>query len=82
MIELSKVRSDPQYASNLVPRSWELVRKPPGRALQIVMPHVASFDIAPDGSIVYTNGFEVTSWRDGARMPLDRHELIEAVRVV
>ena len=80
LIELSKVRNDPHYASNLVPRSWELVRKPPGRALQIVMPHVASFDIAADGSIVYTNGFDVMSWRDGAKAQLDRHELIEAVR--
>ena len=80
LIELSKVRNDPHYASNLVPRSWELVRKPPGRALQIVMPHVASFDIAADGSIVYTNGFDVMSWRDGAKAQLDRHELVEAVR--
>ena len=43
-------------------------------------PHVASFDIAADGSIVYTNGFDVVSWREGAKAQLDRHELIEAVR--
>lgn len=82
MIELSKVRSDPQYAGNLVPRSWELVRLPPGRSLQIVMPHVASFDLAEDGAVVYTNGYDVTCWRDGAREPLGRHELVEAVKVV
>ena len=82
MIELSKVRSDPQYAGNLVPRSWELVRKPAGRALQIVMPHVASFDIAEDGTLLYTNGYDVMAWRDGQRTPLDRHDLVEAVRAV
>jgi hypothetical protein len=82
MIELSKVRNDPTYAGNLVPRSWELVRKPPGRALQIVLPHVASFDISADGAVVYTNGYDVMSWRDGERSRLDRHELIESVQMV
>jgi hypothetical protein len=43
---------------------------------------VAGFDIAADGAIVYTNGFEVSSWRDGERGSIDRHELIESVRVV
>ena len=82
LIELSKVKSDPQYAGNLVPRSWELVRLPPGRQLQVVMPHVAAFDLAADGSVLYTNGYEVTAWRDGARETLARHELVESVRAV
>jgi len=82
MIELSKVRNDPQYAGNLVPRSWELVRKPPGRALQIVMPHVASFDLAADGTVIYTNGYDVMTWRDGDRAALDWHELVEVVRAL
>lgn len=81
MIELKKVRDDPQYAGNLVPASWELVRQPPGRALQVVAGHVAAFDVADDGGIVYTNGYEVTHWRDGQKTSLGRHELVEAVAV-
>lgn len=82
MIELSKVKGDPQYAGNLVPRSWELVRKPPGRGLQIVVPHVAAFDLAEDGSVLYTNGYDLTAWRDGVKETLGRHELVETVRAV
>ena len=82
MIELAKVRDDPQYAGNLVPRSWELVRLPPGRSLQIVMPHVASFDLTGDGAVIYTNGYDVTRWRDGERRTLDRHELVESVSAI
>lgn len=82
MIELSKVKSDPQYAGNLVPRSWELVRKPPGRGLQIMMPHVAAFDLAADGRVLYTNGYDLVAWRDGVKETLGRHELVEAVRAV
>lgn len=82
MIELAKVRDDPQYAGNLVPRSWELVRLPPGRSLQIVMPHVASFDLTGDGAVIYTNGYDVTRWRDGERRMLDRHELVESVSAI
>jgi hypothetical protein len=82
MIELSRVTSDPQYAGNLVPRSWELVRKPPGRALQIVAPHVASFDLVGPGSVVFSNGYDVVHWRDGERRTLGRHELVESLAVV
>ena len=82
LIELGKVKTDPQYAGNLVPRSWELVRQPPGRGLQIVMPHVAAFDLAEDGSVLYTNGYELTAWRDGLKETLGRHELVEAIRAV
>jgi len=82
MIELSKVRSDPQFAGNLVPRSWELVRLPPGRQLQIVMPHVASFDLTPQGDVLYTNGYNVVSWRDGESSTIARHELVEVVQAV
>jgi len=80
MIELRKVRDDPQYAGKLVPASWELVRRPPGRQWQIVARHVAAFDLAPDGAVVHTNGYDVQVWRDGLVSALARHELVEAVQ--
>lgn len=79
MIELKQVRDDPQYAGNLVPASWELVRRPPGRQLQVVAGHVAAFDLLDDGSVVYSNGYEVVHWRDGEKAVLGRHELVEGV---
>jgi hypothetical protein len=80
MIELAKVRDDPKYGGKLVPASWELVRRPPGRQWQIVAKHVAAFDLAPDGAVVHTNGYDVVAWRDGAVTALGRHELVEAVQ--
>jgi hypothetical protein len=79
LIELRQVRDDPQYAGNLVPASWELVRRPPGRQWQIVANHVAAFDLAADGAVVYTNGYDVVAWRDGDKLTLARHELVEGV---
>ena len=81
LIELRKVRDDPQYAGNLVPASWELVRRPPGRQWQIVATHVAAFDLSPDGAVVYTNGYDVVAWRDGDKTTVGRHELVEGVGV-
>lgn len=81
MIEPKKVRNEPQYAGNLVPASWELVCQAPGRPLQVVAGHVAAFDVADDGSIVYTNGYDVTHWREGQASAIGRHELVEAVAV-
>ena len=57
-----------------------LLQVVPLPSLQIVSPHVASFDIAGDGSLVWTNGYDIVRWRDGDRATLGRHELVEAVR--
>ena len=41
---------------SLVPRSWELVRRNAQRNELVVATNVASYDLLPDGSIVYSNG--------------------------
>ncbi len=79
MIELRKVRDDPQYGGNLVPSSWVLVCRPPRGDWQTVATHVASYDLRPDGSLVYTNGYDVTAWQRGQARTLARHELVEFV---
>jgi hypothetical protein len=79
MVELRRVRDDPQYAGNLVPRSWELVRRTPGGAWDTVATHVAAFDLRGDGALVYTNGYDLLDWRQGQVTTLARHELVEAV---
>jgi len=79
MIELRKVRDDPQHAGNLVPGSWELVRRTHGGSWQSLAKHVASFDLRANGTVVYTNGYQLTEWRDGTASPIGRHELVETV---
>jgi hypothetical protein len=43
-------------APALVPSSWELVRQAPGGGSSVLARGVLSYDLAEDGSIVYTNG--------------------------
>jgi hypothetical protein len=41
---------------SLVPASWELVRRDLQGREDVLARHVASFDIAPDGTVMHTNG--------------------------
>lgn len=53
---------------SLVPASWVLVRRTEQGAEHVLATHVASFDIAPDGVIVYSSGYAVFAL-DGAQAP-------------
>ena len=44
---------------DLVPSTWQLVRQSPGGKTDVVAKGVLSFDVAPDGSVIYTNGSAV-----------------------
>jgi hypothetical protein len=46
-------------APSLVPSSWQLVRRSPSGATEVLAKSVLSFDLAGDGSVVYTNGSAV-----------------------
>ena len=41
---------------SLVPSSWQLVRRTRGGSEAVVASNVSSFDITPNGTVVYTNG--------------------------
>jgi hypothetical protein len=43
-------------APDLVPASWQLVRQSSGGAAEVLATSVLSFDIAADGSLLYSNG--------------------------
>ncbi|MES2974349.1 MAG: hypothetical protein V4757_12120 [Pseudomonadota bacterium] len=45
-----------QGVPSLVPSSWELVSRNPQGDERILATNVASYDISPDGTIVYSNG--------------------------
>ncbi len=46
-------------ARGLAPSSWELVRRPPGGKTEAIARNVLTFDIAADGSLVYSDGASI-----------------------
>jgi hypothetical protein len=82
MIDLRKIRTDAQYAGNLVPASWELIRVGPNaRVPEVLASHVAAFDLRADDTPVITNGYDVLALEGGRRTRLARRELVEVVSV-
>jgi hypothetical protein len=80
MIELSKVRTDPEYAGNLVPGSWQLIAQEGRRAApRVIASHVAHFDLVADGTLLYSNGYDIVAWAKGEQRKLGRHELVEGL---
>src|SRR5262249_54000118 len=51
-----------------VPASWQLVCRSPQGEEHVLASHVASFDIASDGTILFSNGYGVFAL-DGANPP-------------
>jgi hypothetical protein len=79
MIELSQLKNDPQLGGNLVPRSWQLVRRANDGTVTALADHVAAYTLAADGSVLLTNGYELSALHGSDRRTLARHELIEWV---
>ena len=65
---------------SLVPASWQLICRSPQGEEHVLASHVASFDIASDGTILFSNGYGVFAL-DGANPPqvLLRDKLIADV---
>jgi hypothetical protein len=83
MIELSKVKSDPRYAGNLVPGNWELVRVArAGAPAEVLAKHVAGFDVRDDGTVVYTNGYDIIELAGGNKRTLARQEQVANLSAV
>jgi hypothetical protein len=53
---------------SLVPASWQLICRSPQGEEHVLASHVASFDIASDGTILFSNGYGVFAL-DGANAP-------------
>ncbi|MDA7414810.1 hypothetical protein PGB34_00405 [Xenophilus arseniciresistens] len=85
MIELSKVKTDPQHAGNLVPASWELIAQEGRRAApRVIARHVAHFDLSADGLLVYSNGFDIQAQpaEGGPVRRIGRQALVEGLLTV
>jgi hypothetical protein len=53
---------------SLVPASWQLICRSPHGEEHVLASHVASFDLAPDDTILFSNGYGVFAL-DGANPP-------------
>lgn len=70
-------------APSLVPRTWQLVRQANQGTPEVLAEGVLSFDLAADGTIVYTNGsaiYRISA--DGKRERLLVGNLIESVTLI
>lgn len=66
-------------ARALVPKEYELVRRS-ARGEEVLATNVLAYDLAADGSVVFTNGTAVFWLRaDGSREKLCEHEYIESI---
>jgi hypothetical protein len=69
--------------NGLVPRTWELVKKPATGDIQVLHRGVLSFDLCGDGSLVYTDGSRIVLLQpDGKQETLGKDQLISQVRAV
>lgn len=82
MVALREVRYDTGRDGGLVPGSWELVCRNRNGDEYVAARHVVSFDLAADGTVVYTNGFELFRLVAGDWQPVARAQLVENVCAV
>jgi hypothetical protein len=70
-------------AAALVPKDWELVRRRPDGAEEVLAESVVSFDLAANGTVAYTNGSALFSLSpDGRKQVLGAGKRIEHVVAV
>jgi hypothetical protein len=86
MIWGNMVRSADQphtEAPDLVPKTWRLMRKSEGEEAEELATSVLSYDLCPDGSVLYTNGTAIYHrGPDGKPTRLLTDDLIEQVAVL
>ena len=67
-------------AQEVVPSSWEFVRRGPNGATTVLARNVLAFDLASDGSALYSNGVAISRvGQDGRSEKLLQAELVEKV---
>ena len=58
-VERTLKKGAEEESPSLVPRTWELVCQSPSREESVIARGVLAFDLAPDGTIIHTNGSAV-----------------------
>jgi hypothetical protein len=65
-----------------VPKTWKLIRKRDGQAIEILAHAVGCFDLAANGAVIYSDGNRIVKWVDGKETEIGRGELIEQIAIV
>src|SRR5690606_40007369 len=56
LVQSQQNRPQEDEPPDLVPKSWELIRRDSSGAEQVIARGVLDFDVSPEGRVVYTNG--------------------------
>jgi hypothetical protein len=78
-----KKHRDDIDAPALVPKDWELVRQGTQGVPEVIATSVLAYDLAPDGSVVYTNGngiYQISASGQSQRVIMGK--LIESVKFI
>ncbi|MBG85510.1 MAG: hypothetical protein CMO80_01235 [Verrucomicrobiales bacterium] len=76
-------RNDEDQPAELVPSSWQLVHRKPNGQESTLAKAVLSYDIAPDGTIIYSTGSKIFSLGPtGKKETILSGEMIEQVVVI
>lgn len=71
---------DEKEGPSLVPSNWELCRKAPGGEIEVMAKGVLSFDLDPQGGLLFTNGYGV--WHlaaEGKKTRVHKASMIQQV---
>ena len=80
LVSAQQAAQSKEEAPDLVPKTWQLIRKRPGHDEELVAKGVLAFDLAPDGSMVYSNGSAIfVRDPEGATRRIVAESLIERV---
>jgi len=80
MVQSQRADEMEDESADLVPKSWELMRRSPNGETVSLANAVLAYDISPDGSIVYTNGNAVYLLdREGRKQHVLNERMIEQV---
>lgn len=83
-IALEKVldrRGEVDDSVQLVPATWELVRRAPDGSETVLANHVVSYDLGPNGEVIYSDGLRI--WQAGSpRRKLFQGKVVQSVVLV
>jgi hypothetical protein len=83
LVHAAKTEPDGDGAPDLVPKSWQLVRVRSGGDPETLAKGVLAYDIAPDGSVIFSNGSAIYRLDSNGRQDrLLKDRLIEQVAVL
>jgi hypothetical protein len=82
LIDLRQIQRDARKsdAADLVPDTWQLIRRAPDGGETVLARHVAAYDLRPGGGFVYTTGSRIFSCNPNAEpVEICRASLIDKV---